>query len=269
MDNIIDGKTLAEKRERALKEKVKLLNIKPRVISILVGNDPPSVQYTKMKQKKAEDVGIDFIPLHLPEETSFQQISDEIIRLNNESSIDGIMIQLPLPEKFSKEQTRQLLDLINPDKDIDGLTSTQKFLPAVVKAVMAIIEDENIEIKNKNIVVLGASNLIGKPVARELEKRGGLVTVINSETLNPNQLTSKADVIVAATGKPLLLKGDMVKDGVVVIDVGAAKVNDKIVGDVEFETVSKKASKITPVPGGVGPMTVICLMENIVSKWEN
>lgn len=269
--NIIDGKKLAQEREKKLRQKIAKLKIKktPMVISILVGDDAPSHQYTNMKQKKGAQLGIDFQPRHLKENTTYQELKGYINKLNQDNNVDGIMVQLPLPQKyFSKEDTKNLLQLISPKKDIDGLTNKGKFLPAVVRAVIEILEDENITVKNKKVVVLGASDLIGKPVAYLLEKKGGIITVVNSKTVNPKELTKQADIVIAATGKPQILKGDMVKDGAIIIDVGAVKVGDKIVGDVDFETVSKKAGKITPVPGGVGPMTVICLMENIISKWE-
>lgn len=266
---IINGKKLAAIREKKLKLKIAKLGVRPKVVSILIGGDPPSILYTNMKHKKAADVGIDFEPLRLSEKTPFEQVVKKVEELNQDKSIEGIMMQLPLPKEFlNGHDPKELIMKISPKKDFDGLTGKGIFLPAVVRAVFSILEDEKVVVKNKKVAVLGRSDLIGKPVAREMRKLGARVFVIHKETKNPKKITQAVDIIVAATGVPELLKGDWVSRGVVVIDVGTQKVNDKLVGDVEFDTVSKKASKITPVPGGVGPMTVISLMENVLNNYD-
>lgn len=262
-NNIIDGRKLALAHEQKVKQKIAKLDVKLKVVSILIGDDPPSVLYTNMKQKKAQEVGIDFIPIKFPANSSFEAVADTIKKLNFDPSIAGIMVQLPLPNKFlPKEQTDKLLNLINPKKDIDGLVDNSPFLPATVRGIFELLEDENIDLKGKKVVVLGRSKIVGKPTAEEAKKRGAYVDICHSKTENLKKHTLAADILIAAVGKPHLVTGDMVKVGVVVIDVGTQEVNGKLVGDVDFKNLAKKASKITPVPGGVGPMTVIALMEN-------
>lgn len=262
--NIIDGKKLALAHERQVRQKLCYLPKPPSVRSILVGDDPPSVLYTNMKQKKAMEVGIDFQAIRIGIDEQFEKLVETIQNLNSNPEIDGIMIQLPIPDEFLQgRKQEEVLNLIKASKDIDGLTNKGVFLPAVVRAVMEILEDEEIELAGKNAVVLGASRLVGQPVAKELSQRHAVVKVCDKETPNQEEIIKNADILVSATGVVGLVKGEMVKQGVVVIDVGAEKVDHKVMGDVDFETVAPKASKITPVPGGVGPMTVICLMENV------
>jgi methylenetetrahydrofolate dehydrogenase (NADP+) / methenyltetrahydrofolate cyclohydrolase len=264
--DLIDGKHLAQIHQQRVAEELARLGIRPKVVSILVGNDPASVLYTKIKQQKALEVGIDFTITHFPEDINFGEVNLTILKLNEDPTVNGIMVQLPLPEKFlNGKDTNQLLDTISPQKDIDGLRSDSKFLPAAVKAVLSILEDENIEIKGKFVVVVGATGMVGQPLVRELKKLGALVSPCDNQTKNLSEITKRADVLITAVGQPNLITAEMVKNGVVVIDVGTNKLeNGKVVGDVDFESVSKKVSKITPVPGGVGPMTVISLMENVV-----
>lgn len=266
---IIDGKKLAKKREDRLKQKIESLKLKPKVVSILIGNDPPSILYTSMKQKKAKDVGINFLPLKFSIKADFNAVKKKILELNSDMAINGIMIQLPIPKDFLKSHnSSELTEAIDPKKDIDGLTSKRLVPPAAAKASLQILEDMKVEIKNKDAVVLGASELVGKPMGKLLKEKGARVIVCNSKTEDIEQKTKSADLIVCATGKPGILTGDMVSKGVVIIDIGAEKIDGKFVGDADFKTVSKKASLITPVPGGVGPMTVIALMENILKLYE-
>ncbi len=268
---IINGRAIAKKCEEILREKISKLSDPISVVSILVGDDPPSVLYTGLKQKKALELGITFEPILFPETVSFEEVSEKVLQLNSDPSIDGIMIQLPLPKEFLGSHTHQdLTELIDPRKDIDGLTVKQIVPPAAVAAVLSIIEQEEISVSGQKVVVMGASNLVGKPMAYELEKLGGQVAIINSKTEHPEEITKSASLIICAVGKPGILDGEMVSRGVVVIDVGTLVIEDalekdapkKVVGDVDFETVYPKASKITPVPGGVGPMTIIALLEN-------
>ncbi|MBI2022061.1 bifunctional 5,10-methylenetetrahydrofolate dehydrogenase/5,10-methenyltetrahydrofolate cyclohydrolase [Candidatus Daviesbacteria bacterium] len=304
MSNIIDGKKIAEVREKKLKEKIERLEFKPKVVSILIGDDPPSVLYTQIKQKKAEELGITFEAIKLPEDVSFYQISQLIISLNEDKSVDGIMMQLPLPKNFlASHKTSELLELIKKEKDVDGLTQDSPFLTAAVEAVLTILEEEKIEVKAKYVVMVGASELIGLPIANELKKRGAMVKICDSQTPDIKVFTEKADILVSATGTPHLIKGDLVKTGVVVIDVGVMVISESVseapgsavetsdgskigkagrsvntdntdhtdttvLGDVDFESVAPKAFKITPVPGGVGPITVVSLMENVVKSAE-
>lgn len=275
---IINGKALARKREELLKNSLLNLDGRPKVVSILIGDDPSSLLYSKMKQKKAHKLGIDFDFEQFPEDIEYEVIEGVIERLNEDPAVTGIMVQLPLPKKFlQNHKTQELLDLINPQKDIDGLTSNSPFKTAAVVAVFNILEEEGIDLKNKNAVVVGTSDLIGKPIAKGLEEKGAIVHSVNRATLNKEEICKNADILITATGVPNLIKGEMVKEGVVVIDVGVMVIEEpkedtshqpsetrQILGDVEFESVYPKASKITPVPGGVGPLTVVALMENAV-----
>lgn len=270
MDQLIDGKSLAKIREEKLKTEVSLLNFKPKVISIVIGEDAPSLLYTKMKQKKAADVGIDFEPKYFSSDTAYDEVVNFIRKLNEDSTVNGIMIQLPIPDEFLRGRDwKEILAEIKIEKDVDGLEyPDSKFLPATARAVLSILDDEKIEVRDKKITVLGRSNLVGKPVADELSKKGAQVTVVHSQTPNPKEATQEGDIVISAVGKPYLIKSDWIKDGAVVIDVGTSEdpVSGKIVGDVDFEQAKLKAAKITPVPGGVGPMTVISLMENVVES---
>lgn len=277
-EKIIDGKKIALKRQEELVTKVKQLGKTPTVVSIIVGDDPPSLLYTKMKQKKAQEVGINFQYMHFPSTEDFSQVGMTIIKLNQDITVDGVMVQLPLPKEFLGERSSdQLLQMINPVKDVDGLTGQGKFLPAAVKAVMTIINEEQIPVNNRFVAVLGSSKLVGLPITEELKRRGARVMNTNSQTPHIASITKQADLIVSATGVENLLTGNMVKQGVVVIDVGTLVIEDqlsedgekKVVGDVDFESVYPKATKITPVPGGVGPLTVISLMENVVQATDS
>lgn len=264
MSNIIDGRALAQKRQQKLQEKIKRLAAPPKVVSILVGDDPSSVLYTQIKQKKAGELGIDFQPLTFSKDSGFELVAQKIQKLNHDSAVSGIMVQLPLPGQFLRNHTaRELLELIGQNKDIDGLTNNSPFLPAAVLAIVSILGEENIQVAGKRVVVLGSSDLVGKPAAKVLAGMGARVEVCDKQTLDIREKAALADILVCATGSPLLVKGDWVKEGVVLIDVGAETVNGKLVGDVDFLEVAPKAGKITPVPGGVGPMTVISLMENV------
>lgn len=270
MVQLIDGKTISKVREEKVKKEVSSLNFSPKVISIVIGEDAPSLLYTKMKQKKASNVGIDFEPKYFSQDTPIEEVVNFIRKLNENPSINGIMIQLPIPEGFLKgKDWREILSEIKIEKDVDGLRyPDSKFLPATARAVLSILDDEKIDVRNKKVIVLGRSNLVGKPVADELLKRGADINVVHSQTPNPKELTLKGDIVISAVGKPFLVKGDWIKEGAVVIDVGTSEDEDtgKIVGDIDFEQAKLRASKITPVPRGVGPMTVISLMENVVES---
>lgn len=262
---IIEGKKLAENHAEILRRKIAQLKVTPKIVSIIVGEDAPSVLYTQIKGKKAKEVGIDFEAKFFPSSVSFEDVTAFIEQQNADSSANGILIQLPVPEEcLQGRNVNEMLEKISPQKDIDGLTKNSKFLPAAVRAVLSVLEDENIPVSGKRVVVVGASDLVGKPVAKELKKLGGQVVNCNDKTVNLAEQTRKAEILVSATGVPRLITGNMVSEGVVVIDVGAEKVGNKVVGDIDFNSVAPKASKITPVPGGVGPMTVVSLMENVV-----
>lgn len=257
---IIDGRKLAGKHAEVLRRKIAKLSVKPKIVSIIIGDDAPSLLYTHIKEKKAREVGVDFAPKFFPAGIPSEEVTAFIEQQNNDPLVNGILVQLPV------EHASELLQKIAPEKDIDGLRKDSPFLPAAVAAVLSILKDEKIKVVGKKIAVLGASDLVGTPVARELTKMGGLVDVCDINTPNLRAITLEADIIVSATGTPGLVIGKMVKDGVVVIDVGSEKVGEKVVGDVDFDSVAPKASRITPVPGGVGPMTVVCLLENVIKS---
>lgn len=253
---IISGKDIASKRENVLKEKVSMLSQKIKIVSILVGDDPSSIKYTEMKQKKAAEVGIDFEYIRFPETELFQNVVMTIIKLNNEPTVTGIMVQLPLPDSFlKKNQKSSLLKNISRQKDIDGLTENSPFLPATVRGVMSILNFLKIN-QDFLFAVIGASGVIGKSLVKELKKQKFLVTEIDIK--NPEskfENIKKADVVISCVGQENLIKSADIKSGSILIDVG--------LGDFD-ESCFEKASFYTPKIGGVGPMTVISLLENAV-----
>lgn len=274
MYKLIDGKKWAKVHERSLQRKIKKLKKQPVLVSFIIGDDPSSVLYVNIKQQKAIELGIDFRVAKYDADASFDEVADHIHRLNTETQIDGIMIQLPLPESFlSGSAEDELINLILSEKDVDGLRLDSPYLAATVKAIFSLLEDENITLRGKNVVVVGSDGEVGSRTVKALEDKSIRVIGVDQRD-DIESVTKQADILISSTGQMHLIKGDMVKVGVVVIDVGSEKLADgKVVGDVEFAPVAQKASYITPVPGGVGPMTVISLMENVVeaaiiSPWE-
>jgi len=281
---IFDGKKLAgelaEKLDRDVTEFKVKTGITPKLVSILVGDDPASVLYTKIKQKKAKSVGIDFIKKEFPENVEPEELISVIEQLNKDNSVHGIMIQLPLPrQSVIRNSQSVIVDTINPQKDVDCLTSVNlelvkqgkpRFLPATVQAIFKIINQiprgagTNSPLRcERSYCVVGSSGMVGKPLADYLENQGYQVNLCDEFTPDISVFTKQADILISATGIPNLIKKEMVKAGVVVIDVGSP------VGDVDFENVSQVASFITPVPGGVGPLTVISLLENTLQACYN
>lgn len=264
MSQIIDGRSLAKQHEGVLASQLRTRNHKPVLVSILVGSDAGSVLYTEIKQKKALELGIDFRVERFSEDTETHIIAAKILELNTDQSVNGIMIQLPLPRNFTKEESDNLIRIIEPTKDVDGLLEDSPFMAATVRGVMSLLEDEKVDLTDKTVVVVGAKGEVGSRLMKILESKSQRLIGIDRNTQNLTDLTKQADVLISSTGQPQLIKGEMVKKGVVVIDIGSEKMADgKVVGDIDFESVAPKASKITPVPGGVGPMTVISLMENV------
>lgn len=270
MSVIIDGKELNLKVQEQIKSEIKNCMIRPSVAVIQVGDNPASNSYIKNKEKSCNGVGIYFRLYKFEDGTPELTIINKIKELNNDEYVNGILIQLPLPPQYNE---KRLVNTISNAKDVDGLTdiNTGRFvngkktlIPCTALAVMRILEEENISLLGKHVVIIGRSKLVGKPLATLMLNNDATVTTCHSKTANLEEFTRMADIVVAACGVPKLLKADMIKEGAVVIDVGINRVNGKLVGDVDFEEVSKKASYITPVPGGVGPMTVAMLLENIV-----
>lgn len=263
MYKLIDGKKWAKVHENTLRRKIKKLKKQPVLVSFLIGDDPSSVLYINIKQQKAKDIGIDFRVAKYDADASFDEVTDHIHRLNADTQIDGIMIQLPLPKSFLGEQIE---GAIKVEKDVDGLRLDNPYPSATVKAIFSLLEDENITLRGKMVVVVGSDGEVGSRTVKALEdKRIKVIGVDHGDDIEG--VTKQADILISSTGQMHIIKGEMVKVGVVVIDVGSEKLADgKVVGDVEFASVAQKASYITPVPGGVGPMTVISLMENVVES---
>ncbi|MBW2975331.1 bifunctional methylenetetrahydrofolate dehydrogenase/methenyltetrahydrofolate cyclohydrolase FolD [Candidatus Woesearchaeota archaeon] len=265
---IIDGSRIAEKIREGLKRKASKLKEKPGLAVVLVGDNPASQVYVSMKEKKCAEVGFYSRKILLPESTSEEKLLGIIDELNQDPKIHGMLVQLPLPKHIDEQL---VIDAILPHKDADGFHPINMgnlfigkniIVPATPKGVIKLIESTGVELEGKDAVVVGRSNIVGKPVAMLLQQKNCTVTMCHSRTRNLGEYTKKADILVVAVGKARAVTKDMVKKGAVVIDVGTNKVYDKLVGDVDFEEVQKVAGHITPVPRGVGPMTIACLLEN-------
>ena len=271
MPIILDGKKLRDKIFENLKQKLNNMSEKPTLAVILVGDDPASQIYVKNKKKTAENLGINSIVINYPSNISEKILLDKIQELNNDNKITAILVQLPLPKHIDKFK---IIDAIAPEKDVDGLTpynSGKLFsgeepyvYPCTPKGILLLLDEYNIELAGKHVVVIGRSNLVGKPVAQMLLNRNATVTMCHSHTKNLSDITKTADIVVSAVGKNIIGE-KMLKSDCVVVDVGIFKdVNGKICGDVDFASASKIAAYISPVPGGVGPMTIASLMLNTV-----
>jgi methylenetetrahydrofolate dehydrogenase (NADP+)/methenyltetrahydrofolate cyclohydrolase len=275
--NILDGKALSEKIKNNLKTEVENLqkehNIIPGLAVVLVGSDPASATYVKMKAKSCKDVGIYSIVHEMPTDITEQKILETINMMNKNPNIHGILIQLPLPSHID---TNKVIEAIDPAKDVDGfhafnigrvVTNLDSFVPATPMGVMTLLDEYNIELQGKNAVVVGASNIVGKPMSALLLNQNATVTTCHIYTKDLKSIVKQADIICVGVGKPNLITEDMVKDGAIVIDIGINRLKDgRLVGDVDFDNVSKKCSHITPVPGGVGPMTIASLLQNTVKS---
>lgn len=271
---ILDGKMLSAKIKDELKQEVENLKkdgINPSLAVIIVGDDPASKIYVKNKKLACEYCGIKSLEYALPAETTQEELLNLIDKLNNDNSVSGILCQLPLPKGLDEEA---VINAISPTKDVDAfhpvnvgkiMVGNFDFLPCTPAGVMELIALSGIEVKGKKCVVVGRSNIVGKPMSMLLLHQHGTVTICHSRTADLKAEVSQADIVVAAVGVPELIKGDMIKEGAVVIDVGMNRLPDgKLVGDVEYESCAARSSAITPVPGGVGPMTIAMLMKNTV-----
>src|SRR3990167_85915 len=258
---IIDGKAIASQIKEELKEKIKALGRKPELVIIWVGKNPATSAYIRQKEKVAAELGINFEVIRYDSDVSLAQVKRKIIELNLDKAVDGFIVQTPLPEQISG---REIAALINPQKDVDGANPVSPFSGATPKAIIELLQRSKIEISGKSAVIVGRSDLVGKPVASLLLENNATVTICHSKTPNLAQFSKTADILVVAIGKPKFITQEMVKKGAVVIDVGINRVSGKLVGDVDFENVAKVAGFITPVPGGVGPMTVAMLFSNLL-----
>ncbi|HCH28488.1 MAG TPA: bifunctional methylenetetrahydrofolate dehydrogenase/methenyltetrahydrofolate cyclohydrolase FolD [Ruminococcaceae bacterium] len=274
MSKIIDGKKVSAFVKENIKNEVK--NLKERGIGvglavILVGEDPASKIYVANKKKACEDLGIVSMEYLLPENTTTDELLSLIDTLNNEKTVNGILCQLPLPKGIDE---KTVLNAISPEKDVDAfhpvnvgkiMIGDYDFVPCTPAGIMEMLKYYDIQIESKTCVVIGRSNIVGKPMSMLLMHANGTVTTCHSRTNNLSDITSRADILVSSVGKANFVTADMVKEGAVVIDVGMNRNDGKLCGDVVFEEVSKKASYITPVPGGVGPMTIAMLMKNTLT----
>ncbi len=266
--HLLDGKALAKEIRKELKEKISSLDEKPGLAVVLVGKNPASEQYVGMKKKMCRRVGIESFSYELSEKTTEQELIDLVKKLNEDKKVNGILVQLPLPGHIDSDR---VLDCILPEKDVDGfhpvnmgrLIQNRECLRSCTPyGIIRLLKKNNIELEGKDAVVLGRSNIVGKPMAIMLMHENATVTICHSRTKNIKEICKKSDIIISAIGKAGFVTEDMVKPGTVVVDVGANFVDGKLCGDVDFENVSDKTSYITPVPGGVGPMTIATLLSN-------
>ena len=279
MATIISGKDLSQELKDAMKDEVVQLVEKygraPHLVVVLVGNNPSSISYVTGKEKACEYVGIKNTTLRLDEGTSEESLVNLIEELNIDDSVDGILVQLPLPKHISEEK---IIETIAIEKDVDGFhplnvanlwLGKEAMIPCTPKGIIKLLEKANIDIAGKNAVVIGRSNIVGLPISKLLIDRNATVTVAHSKTVDLASVTNKADILIVAVGKARMLKKEMVKQGAVVIDVGVNRdENGKLCGDVDFDDVVDVAGVITKVPGGVGPMTITCLMENTIESFK-
>ena len=274
MGIIIDGKKLAQKIRTNLKiecEELKKKGINPKLAVILVGNDGASKVYVKNKSIACQEIGIEYEEYLLNEDINQEELINLIEKLNKQKDIHGILLQSPIPTHLD---INQAFEAISPKKDVDGFNpinvgklslNQDTFVSCTPYGIMKMFEEYNIKLEGKNVTIIGRSNIVGKPLLQCCINKNATVTMCHSKTNNLEQYTKNADILIAAMGKAKFIKENMVKDGVVVIDVGINRGQDgKLTGDVEFENVEKKASYITPVPGGVGPMTIAMLMNNVI-----
>ena len=279
-NKILNGKELASKLNLELKDKIssfiKTSGINPKLAAVLVGDDPASKLYINIKRKTCSEIGIGSILVDLDKNITKSKLLDEIKKLNKDKSVHGILLQIPLPRDL-QPYTSEFIEQIDPIKDVDGLHPINRgklfdynedFVPCTPKGIVTLLEHYNIEIQGKNVVIINRSNLVGKPLIFMLLKRNATVTVCHSYTKNLVGYTKKADILIVAVGKSKFITKEMVKEGVVIVDVGISRENGKLSGDVDFEGVFDKCSWITPNPGGIGPMTVSFLLQNTFNAYK-
>jgi methylenetetrahydrofolate dehydrogenase (NADP+)/methenyltetrahydrofolate cyclohydrolase len=280
MGKILNGKELAARLNSELKTKITLdyqrTGVKPKLAAILVGDDPASELYIRIKRKTCAEIGIDSILINLNGEATNAELFTKISELNKDTTVHGIILQLPLPVKF-KPFTIEFIDKIDPLKDVDGLHPINKgklfdyneeIVPATPKGIITLLESYNVELKGKHVVIINRSNLVGKPLIFMFLKRNATVTICHTSTSDLESHIKKADILVVAIGQPDFITKDKIKEGVVIIDVGTSRVNGKTRGDVKFDDVFDKCSWITPNPGGIGPMTVSFLLQNTYNAYK-
>ena len=275
MDNIIDGKKIAKELRNRIAEEVKTLDRPPGLAVILVGEDPASRVYVRNKELACIEAGFYSDKIKKSENITENELLDEVDRLNDNPNIDGILVQLPLPKHID---SNKVLERISPLKDVDGFCSenigklmqNKPYLrPCTPQGVMTMLASAGVDVMGKDCVVIGASNIVGRPMAMELLNARGTVTICNSKTQDVAAKVRQADIVVAGVGIPKFVKADWIKDGAIVIDVGINRLDDgTLCGDVDFDAIKEKAAGITPVPGGVGPMTIATLLENTLTAYK-
>ena len=274
MNNIMDGKALSLKIKEELKKEIEENNLTPSLTLIQIGDNKASEVYIRNKKKACLEVGINFDLIKFSDTISEDVVINEIKRLNDDINVNGILVQLPLPDGFN---TSKIINSISPLKDVDGLTyenvgnlvlEQECLVSCTPLGVITMLEYYNVDLKGKNVCIVGRSNLVGKPLIQLFLQKDATVSVCHSKSYDIKEYTKKADILVVAVGHPNLITKDMVKEDAIVIDVGINKEGNSLMGDVCFEEVSKKASLITPVPGGIGPMTVVSLLKNIVKAYK-
>lgn len=275
--NLIDGKMISSKLKEEYKVKINNLKRKPNLAMIRIGDDTAAALYVKMKGQMCQELGIPYTEYCLKSSITQEELLNEVKKLNEDVNVTAILIESPIPNHLN---ILEAFDAIDPEKDVDGLNSINlgelaaghpKMVPATPLGIMKLLEEYKIEIEGKRCVVVGRSNLVGRPMALLLLNANGTVTVCHSRTKELGEITKQADILVVAIGKPKYITADMIKEGATVIDVGINRIpgEKKIVGDVDFENVKSKCEYITPVPGGVGPMTIISLIENLIKTVED
>jgi len=275
---VVDGKLVSQKLRTQMKDRVNSLmlkDIKPGLAVILVGDNPASQVYVRNKIRACESIGVQSTVIRLAKNCSEQSVLDELMRLNSDPVINGILVQLPLPKHIDENK---ILETIKPEKDVDGfhklnvgamVTGNAQFYPCTPHGVMKLLDYYNVPIEGQHAVVIGRSNIVGKPMALMLLERGATVSICNSKTPDVSIFTRQADIVVAAVGRGDVLTGKMVKPGAAVIDVGINRLQDgSLAGDVDYDSVRSVAGFVTPVPGGVGPMTITMLLENTIRAAE-
>lgn len=275
---LIDGKAISAKCKNETAEEIKSLTADgrraPCLAVILVGEDPASQVYVRNKKRACEAVGITSLEYLLDADTTEEQLLELIDFLNKDDNVDGILVQMPVPKQIDPDK---VIEAISADKDVDAFhaynvgklfTGAPRFQPCTPAGVMRLLKEYGVEIKGKHCVVVGRSNIVGKPMGALLLAEDGTVTTCHSRTNNLAEITKQADILVAACGRPHMITADMVKDGAVLVDVGINRVGDKLLGDIDFDACAEKASYITPVPGGVGPMTIAILMQNTLTSYK-
>ncbi len=266
---IIDGKVVAENIRNRLAERIASWQVKPYLAVVLVGNDPASLIYDRNKQKAAQAMGMACDIYHLPEETREDELVELIERLNRDPRVNGILVQMPLPRHINASR---IIETITHEKDVDGFgpynagllheNDPRAMVAATPKGILYLLEQTLGDVTGKHAVIIGRSNIVGRPLSSLLLNKNCTVTVAHSKTVNLPALTRQADILVAACGQPKMVKKDWVKEGAMVIDVGINRIDGKLCGDVDFDEVKEKVAYITPVPGGVGPMTIAMLLDN-------